>query len=258
MFKRSLATKLAQGVRTFSTTRTAFGGLRAGVLLQRDPIVLQQTKGFEAASDEYFQWLEYLSAEAFPRDFYLKKGSSAEAKWVEIEDERAAKWYFDPESRPKTKSLKKAPVSEEDSTGEGSKRIEVQPRETEADKAGDVKSLERKLDRTLYLLVKDKSGSWVLPQGEIEGDELLHEAARRNLKAICGGKMSTWFVGRGPVGHHKAEDHTSFYIKAHILAGQASPQKSLASDFKWATREEVESSVSAEYWQSVKDMLTSI
>ncbi|KAJ1962078.1 hypothetical protein GGI12_002861 [Dipsacomyces acuminosporus] len=258
MFKRSLATKLAQGVRTFSTSRTASGTLRAGVLLQRDPVVLQQAKGFEAASDEYFQWLEYLSAEAFPRGFYVKKGSSAEAKWLEMEEDRAGKWYFDPAAKPKAKVQKKEAAGEEGTGSDGSKRIELHPRETEADVKGDVKSLERKLDRTLYLLVKDKAGSWALPQGEIEGEELLHEAARRNLKAICGSKMSVWFVGQGPVGHYEAKEHTSFYIKGHILSGEAKPERSLASDFKWATREEIESSVSAEYWKSVKDMLSSI
>ena len=48
-------------------------------------------------------------------------------------------------------------------------------RETEADKAGDMKSLQRKLDRVLYLLVKKprKEYAWQLPQGGLEQDESL-------------------------------------------------------------------------------------
>ncbi|KAJ2885937.1 hypothetical protein FB639_001665, partial [Coemansia asiatica] len=144
----------------------------------------------------------------------------------------------------------------EESAVDISRSIELQPRETEADRSGDVKSLERKLDRTLYLLVKSSKGEWELPTGDVAGEEVLLEAARRNLKEICGGKISVWLVGNGPVGHRKAADHTAFYIKGHILAGQAKTDAKLAADFKWATREEMEATVSAEYWQSVKDMLS--
>ncbi|KAJ1893729.1 hypothetical protein LPJ66_005588 [Kickxella alabastrina] len=258
MFKRSLASTLTQGMRAFSTARAVSSALRAGVLLQRDPIVIQQAKGLEAASDKYFEWLEYISAERFPRDFFFKKGSSAEAKWMDLEDARASEWYFDPASKPAFKSVKKVPV-EDEAVVEPARLIEVQPRETQADISGDVRSLERKLDRTLYLLVKDSAADqWGLPQGAIEGDELLHEAARRNLKDICGGKMNVWMVGNGPVGHCQAGDQAEFFLKGHILAGQANPDAKLATDFKWATREEVEATVSAEYWQQVKDMLSTV
>ncbi|KAJ1954463.1 hypothetical protein EC988_002420 [Linderina pennispora] len=258
MFRRTVATTLAQSVRAFSTSVAGQGAVRAGVLLQRDPIVIQQAKGFELASDKYFQWLEYQSAEAFPRDFFLKKGSSAEKKWMDIEDERAGEWLYDPENKPKVKSVKKPVVGDEETGPEVSKRIEVHSRETEADATGDVRSLERKLDRTLYLLVKNTQGEWVLPAGAVQGEELLHEAARRNLKEMCGEKMSVWMVGRGPVGHEESKDGATFFVKGHILAGQAAPSKSLAADFKWATREEVEGTVAPAYWQSVKDMLSSV
>lgn len=50
-------------------------------------------------------------------------------------------------------------------------------RETEADRAGDMKSLQRKLDRVLYLLVKKprKKHAWQLPQGGLEQQESLVE-----------------------------------------------------------------------------------
>lgn len=50
-------------------------------------------------------------------------------------------------------------------------------RETEADRSGDLKSLQRKLDRVLYLLVKKprKEHAWQMPQGGLEEQESLIE-----------------------------------------------------------------------------------
>ncbi|KAJ1723009.1 hypothetical protein LPJ53_002627 [Coemansia erecta] len=263
MFRRSVVATLGQGVRLFATSSVVRNtSVRAGVLLQRDPIITQQTSGFEAASDRYFEWLHYISAEKFPRDFFFKKGSSAEAKWMELEDMRASEWYFDKSSKPEFKSVKRAVVDEDAEAGDVdevvSRTIEVQPRETEADKKGDVKSLERKLDRTLYLLVKDSDGKWELPAGTVAEDEVLLDAAKRSLKETCGGRMSVWMVGNGPVGHREAGANTAFFVKGHILAGQAVADGKLAQDFKWATREEVEAAVSSDYWQSVKGMFSSV
>jgi large subunit ribosomal protein L46 len=51
------------------------------------------------------------------------------------------------------------------------------PRESEADKKGDVKRLDRAMDRTLYLVVKGKEG-WVFP-----ADQLLTEG--ETLHVVC-------------------------------------------------------------------------
>ncbi|KAJ2480801.1 hypothetical protein EV174_003626, partial [Coemansia sp. RSA 2320] len=215
---------------------------------------------FEEATDRYFDWLQFISADRFPRDFFFKKGSTAESKWMELEDGRNAEWYFDEASKPQLKSVKKIVKEDEDvvEKSEAVRSIEVSPRETEADATGDQQSLERKLDRTLYLVVKSSAGEWTLPQGEIKSEELLHEAARRNLKELCGGRMSVWMVGNGPVGHHQTDQACTFFIKGHILSGQAQAGVELASEFKWITREEIEKTVSAEYWRAVKDMLSTI
>lgn len=66
--------------------------------------------------------------------------------------------------------------------GEGQRRelqkIEIErpmPRITEADRAKDVRSLSRKLDRSLYLLVKNKEGRWRFPEDRVYGRENLHQ-----------------------------------------------------------------------------------
>lgn len=59
-------------------------------------------------------------------------------------------------------------------------------RRTEADEKGDVRSLERALTRTLYLLVKRKMAKgkegafWTFPSGVVEGKEGLKEVRSRN------------------------------------------------------------------------------
>ena len=50
------------------------------------------------------------------------------------------------------------------------------PRNTQADQSGDLQSLQRRLDKVLYLLVKKKRSnhSWQMPQGSLtEGESLL-------------------------------------------------------------------------------------
>ncbi|KAJ2159695.1 hypothetical protein GGF46_002820 [Coemansia sp. RSA 552] len=225
------------------------------MIVQRNPIVTQLASEHETATDQYFEWLDYMSAERFPRDF-LKQGSVMEAKWVDSENERMAQWYFDPANKPEPKTLEGGSAAA--SGSEGERDVAVQPRETQADREGDVRSLERKLDRTLYLVVKDSGGKWGFPQSKVQGSEVLHEAARRSLKDACGGQMSVWSVGRGPIGHHKEAGGTAFFMKGHILAGQAAPKKPLVTDYKWATREELEGAVPAEYWDSVKDVLSTV
>ncbi|KAJ2476555.1 hypothetical protein IWW56_004847 [Coemansia sp. RSA 2131] len=258
MFGRSV-TRLSRGVRGFSTARTGTV-VRAAVVLQRDPIVTQQAAKFEAAADQYFGWLDYMTADKFPRDFFFKPGSSAENRWLEQDQERALEWHFGG-SRPKRPVTKK-PINEDPDAEEAEddwmvsavrQTVEVQPRETHADAINDCLSLERKLDRTLYLIVRDAQGRWAFPQGDVRDDEVLHEAARRGLRDTCGSGMSVWTVGCGPIGHHVTNEHTAFFVKAHILAGKAE-----AKEYKWVTREELSEAVSADYWASVKDILSAV
>lgn len=46
---------------------------------------------------------------------------------------------------------------------------------TEADKTNNVRRLDRKLDRTLYLVVQSKDKKWQFPTDDVPTDENLHE-----------------------------------------------------------------------------------
>ena len=54
------------------------------------------------------------------------------------------------------------------------------PRITEADKNGDLKSLNRRLEKTLYLLVKGAKGVWELPSSVLEKKESLHTVSQES------------------------------------------------------------------------------
>lgn len=70
----------------------------------------------------------------------------------------------------------------------GAAKVEHEPverpmsRVTEADNKGDVKSLNRLLQRTLYLLVKNKDGRWVFPEDKLIGKESLHNVCYTQCK----------------------------------------------------------------------------
>lgn len=91
------------------------------------------------------------------------------------------------QSRPVGDALDGQAVSGDAKVGEGvRKEVGVegkiprpQPRQTQADLENDVKSLSRKLDRSLYLLVKNKAGRWRFPEDRVYGRENLHQV--RNL-----------------------------------------------------------------------------
>ena len=62
------------------------------------------------------------------------------------------------------------------------------PRETEADKRGDRRSLQRRLDQMLYLLVKKprREHAWQMPQGGVEEGESLLEVGSTPVSVCCG------------------------------------------------------------------------
>ncbi|TKA73022.1 hypothetical protein B0A55_07048 [Friedmanniomyces simplex] len=164
-------------------------------------------------------------------------------------------------------------------------------RVTEADRTNDMRSLSRKMDRTLYLLVKNREGRWIFPQDRVYGKENLHQAAERILVQAFGINMNTWIVGNHPIGHHhmmytfggapaprvakiapnpvvstsqnqpgfEQEEYGEkvFFMKGRMMTGQADLGKNVYGDseFRWLAKEEVKQVVTGGYWKSVRNML---
>ena len=136
----------------------------------------------------------------FSRYFYYQRGTPGDVEWKRKIKERQTPardigvynayskegWNDElllgaQESEPDEQVeslLRDAEVDVEGGEGQDVKKEVVErpmPRITEADRAGDTKRLDRALQRTLYLIVRDKeNGHWSFPTGSLTGKESLH------------------------------------------------------------------------------------
>lgn len=286
------------------------------MVLSRPPLLTRDLTPFEKAYFLYQRRLNERLALPFTRYFYYQKDTPADIDWKRKIKERKTpardigvyNAYGDEgwndellvgakESEPEEQVealLRDTEVlgtgTEEEQAVKKEKVERPMPRVTEADKAGDVRSLNRALARTLYLVVKGGEGSWKFPCSRLVGGESLQrvcsstkagccsllirylQAAERILVQAGGLNMNTWVVGHAPVGHHnlnyakrvidvekKVErlGEKTFFMKARIMAGQAvlKDNKLGLADFKWLAKEEVQKEVHPQYWNSVRHML---
>lgn len=195
--------------------------LSAALILSRQPTLLREPTRFERAYFAYNQKLRRALAQPFPREFYFKKGSAAEQRFDATERRRVA--LLEKESTAAGSVLAGLEAGKGDAPDaatqgqtaeQGAAGAEVDPdaelyatlpRRTAADEKGDVRSLERALDRTLFLLVrngKEGNAPWRFPAARLdrEGKENLHQAAPRGVQSILGRDMDLWLVGHAPVG----------------------------------------------------------
>jgi large subunit ribosomal protein L46 len=165
------------------------------------------------------------------------------------------------------------------------------PRTTQSDVDGDVQSLNRFLQRTLYLLVQNSEGRWQFPTAPVAMAEketlhavsigfccdnhllILLEAAERVLLESVGDYMNTWVVGNNPIGHipipysgsavsvnergHDLKGDLVFFMKGRIMAGRVDLSKTTLGykSYRWLAKEELQPLVHKRYWAWVRDML---
>ncbi|PKI85800.1 Mrpl17p [Malassezia vespertilionis] len=212
-------------------------------VLQRDPTAFER---------EYYRFNVELAnrlQQPFPRDLYFKKGSAAGARFDEYYTALQKTW----EVKPETKGLandagKGVASSESDST-----LYQTLPRTTEADKNHDTHSLERALDRTLYLVVSTKGAQapkWAFPAQRLPDQrtsiDTLHGTAMNGVLETFGDTMDLWLT---------------YILRARILAGKPAPA-SKDVDFAWLTKEEIQqrladdgSQESSQYWEKIEGLL---
>lgn len=283
--------------------------LRAGVILSRPPLLTRTQTPFEQAFYLYQKRLNERLSTPFSRQFYFKPGQPATIdfaiKWAERGHTmergigrvtRSGKWAWDDEllaggqgeKLADPEALREALYTDAESrVSEDGERLGFEdrlrvdrpfPRRTEADRTGDVRRLDRALDRTLYLVVKRKGDDmFAFPQDSVQPDEGLHETAARALAASAGVNMNTWMVGRAPVAHeHREPVYTGgrdgeeaskrvikkygrdvFYLKARIMAGQVdmADNKWGVTDFKWLTKDELTGVIGQHTFASIKNSM---
>lgn len=140
--------------------------------------------------------------------------------------------------------------------GKGDYQIDYVPasRITEADKTNDRKSLQRALDRRLYLLLYGNVyGSpaadpvWHFPEKVYESEETLRKCAESALESVLGDLSHTYFVGNAPMGHtviQQTEDSAKvpsfkrFFFKSQVIATNKFNVRK-CKDFVWVTKDEL-------------------
>lgn len=181
--------------------------LKAAVLLSRPPLLTRDLTPFEKSYFLYQRRLNERLALPFSRYFYYQRGTPGDIDWKRKIKERKTPardigvynaygvegWndellVGDSVSEPEEQverllSDAEVEVKERDVPGEGKvvKKEEVErplPRVTEADQAGDTKSLNRALQKTLYLIVNRGKGRWGFPSAELARQESLHTVSR--------------------------------------------------------------------------------
>ncbi|KAB2070172.1 hypothetical protein ES319_A08G139000v1 [Gossypium barbadense] len=140
------------------------------------------------------------------------------------------------------------------SRGKGDYQIDYvpAPRITEADKTNDRKSLQRALDRRLYLLLYSDSNAapsrkpvWHFPEKVYDSEETLRKCAESALASVLGDLSHTYFVGNAPMGHmviqqmeNVPEPFKRFFFKSQVIdTNKFNIRK--CKDFVWVTKDEL-------------------
>lgn len=137
----------------------------------------------------------------------------------------------------------------------GSLPFDPAPRISEADINNDTKSMERKMAKSAFLLVKRNRGDhpWQFPQGKLieeKDGQSGRSAAERIIDRACG-KINRYFISNSPIGHYcyayppeiqEARGQYGakvFFWRCQLLAGSVKLETRLYKDYAWVAREEI-------------------
>lgn len=198
--------------------------LFAGMIIQRDPIVLRRLSEYEQAYYSY--------SDAFQRE---KSKGLFEIKIGEAEDEAKAATFS-------IASLK--------------------PLQAATEPPSDPTCLGRHGDRKLYLFSKQQDSSWGFPRWALPEDcEAPHARARGGLSDLFEGDYQLYHLGRAPVAVQTERftdrvappfSQRTFYFKSRLVSGHMN----IGTEFQWLTREEIKAKVPVGYWGAIKDVLS--
>jgi len=218
----------------------------------------------------------------FPQYYYFRKGTLSERRFTTSQNGPVTKQpgvYYpkgtpdiahNRERRSKQEvTIPKQETSDDSTLDEISRPVVPNSRITESDKKNDTKSLERKLPRTLYLLVKDSNG-WKLPSFATPSNTPLHIAAEAGLRQLGGEIINTWTVSNTPAAVLKynnnklvdskdsSEELTREYIiKSHILSGIFKPSEENV-EYEWLVKEEIKERVGEDYYKATEFLFSEV
>lgn len=177
--------------------------INVSLLLSRQPVILREQHPFETSYFHYNSQLSHRLAQPFSKDFYFRKGSAAETRFDREEEERAQMLAAGASGKKSAPSAAKPAAQEAQSRDPDAALYATTERRTKADESRDTSSLERALDRSLFLVLKEQStGQWRLPQKRLDFSkgETLHKVAPNPVQEALGEGMDLWLVSKLPIG----------------------------------------------------------
>lgn len=242
-------------IRAYSSNNSV---ISSTVLLVRNPVITRDLPAFE---DQYYKYQNELWKRlmwTFPRWFYYRPGTLGDQRFKELNKRPV---YNNPnleftDGRPDLKHQRdrrfkqeiKLPktykqaedgseIVDEDTVDAMSRKIIPNSRITKADESKDLTSLERKLSRSLYLVISKDGKKWELPNFSLTEDLIpLHKVAEDGIFNLGGEELNYYNVSSKPCHVITKGNENNFFIKSHIVSGQF---KSSDVKFMWLAKEEL-------------------
>ncbi|KAF4519492.1 hypothetical protein B566_EDAN010101 [Ephemera danica] len=242
------------GRQTLSTSLRTVSSwdLISSICLERSPVLSRELNSLEQRFQALQSTVEFESS--------LKSDHEVRKEQEQNLAERIKKGQID-ESEIEQTTMTTAQDFEDASQDELT-NFKLAPRTTDDSKKS---SIDRKLDKHLLLLVKQKFGDkaiWVLPQEKRAEGETMRQAAERALKTSCGDNLNAVFLGNAPWGFYKykypsavrksggPEGAKIFFFKAMYQSGNIK-----SKDIQWLTKDEAAACLPEEYFKSVDQFL---
>lgn len=232
--------------------------LMSAVCLERVPVVTQTMNKLE---QEYCEMLNMVEKERS----LLSDHTLRHLEDLKIAEKKRADEWIDEESEVSMQTA----LELEDHWQDELKAFKPANRITEADLTNNTRSLDRKLDRKVVLMVKQTLGDtveWVLPMGEWKGEDSLKQSAERVLREVCGDELSVRFMGNVPCGFYQynyppALSHTAakvFFFKAQYRGGHVKVDNQSACDHQWLLKEELQKHSNKRYAKKINRFIIEI
>lgn len=266
------------GIRRLTTSSPS---ISSTLLLSRNPVVTADVPKFESQYRQYQKELWKRLMWTFPKWFYFREGTLAEQRYRELNknpvsdnsqiefprgrpqirhnrDRRFKQELRLPKTYKEVDQLDGLEEKEKVSSGgltedDLARKIIPRSRITKADTENDLTSLERKLSRTLYLVVGEEGFSF--PNFTVGTEKVaLHELAEKGLYEIGGEKINYFNVSNTPC---HVNDKKEYFIKSHILSGEFVP-KDEGLKFVWLTKEELKDRLDGQYYEDIEHLLSDV
>lgn len=275
---------MIRGIRAYSvssrlSTSLSLPGISSTLLLARNPIITRDLPEFELQYYRYQNELWKRLMWTFPKWFYYREGTLGDQKFKELNKPPV---YNNPnleftDGRPDIKhqrdrrfkqelrlpkTYKQAEdgseIIDEDSGDNLSRKIVPNSRITQADKANDLTSLERKLSRSLYLVINENNSSWKLPKFDMAPEESvpLHKLAEDGIYNLGGELLNYYNISAKPCHVLSNDSHLEFFIKSHIVSGIFKPETSIK--YMWLTKDELANYLDNDYYNAIQHLLNDI